>query len=379
MPVTTSLLHIPAAPNAAPLSPAQKKFNTQVRTLEQLRHQLADWELALQAYRQRHDAELRPLQHACLAQELALLQWLDAQSDRKGLTKAERQTLAESLAERAAELLGCPQNAAAKQATKELYQRHSGRDWDAGQANAPAATQEMAQSIFGTNLKDAPQDPWLQLEAQMEAARARAEAARAAHHAKRRRKPSAAEQKRRQAEAEAEASQSVRAVYRKLASSLHPDREPDPAERARKTVLMQRVNQAYAAGRLLELLQLQLEAEQIDAAHLQGLSDERLTHYNRVLAGQVAELRHEVRAQNDGFCQAFGHDPMRSYQPARIAALLAQQLRLLRAETTRQQHQLRWLRQDPAALETWLALERKRLQALARETAMGEPDDDLFF
>jgi curved DNA-binding protein CbpA len=42
----------------------------------------------------------------------------------------------------------------------------------------------------------------------------------------------------------------VREVFRKLASELHPDRETDPAEHARKTELMQRVNQAYKAGDL---------------------------------------------------------------------------------------------------------------------------------
>ncbi len=40
---------------------------------------------------------------------------------------------------------------------------------------------------------------------------------------------------------EREASQSVRDVFRRLAGALHPDREPDAGERARKTALMQRV------------------------------------------------------------------------------------------------------------------------------------------
>ena len=44
-----------------------------------------------------------------------------------------------------------------------------------------------------------------------------------------------------------ETSLSIREVYRKLVSALHPDREPDPQERARKTALMQRVNQAYGS------------------------------------------------------------------------------------------------------------------------------------
>jgi len=56
----------------------------------------------------------------------------------------------------------------------------------------------------------------------------------------------------------------VREVFRKLASELHPDRETDPAEHARKTELMQRVNQTYKAGDLLALLELQLSIEQID-------------------------------------------------------------------------------------------------------------------
>ncbi len=41
-----------------------------------------------------------------------------------------------------------------------------------------------------------------------------------------------------------QASLSVREIFRKLASALHPDREADAAERERKTVLMKRVSQA---------------------------------------------------------------------------------------------------------------------------------------
>ena len=58
----------------------------------------------------------------------------------------------------------------------------------------------------------------------------------------------------------------VREIFRKLASALHPDRETDPGERARKTALMQRANVAYAANDLLGLLELQFEVDQIDAS-----------------------------------------------------------------------------------------------------------------
>jgi hypothetical protein len=91
-----------------------------------------------------------------------------------------------------------------------------------------------------------------------------------------------------------EVGQSMRDIYRKLVSALHPDREPDPQARDRKTALMQRVNQAYEKDDLLSLLGLQLEIEQIDAAHLAAVPPQRLEHYNQVLREQLAGLEGEL-------------------------------------------------------------------------------------
>ena len=85
--------------------------------------------------------------------------------------------------------------------------------------------------------------------------------------------------------------QTVRELFRRLASALHPDREPDVAERARKTGLMQRVNQAYARNDVMELLAIQIEIEQIDATHLAKASEERLGHFCTVLAEQQGLCR----------------------------------------------------------------------------------------
>lgn len=98
----------------------------------------------------------------------------------------------------------------------------------------------------------------------------------------------------RKAQAERDASQSVREVFRRLAASLHPDRESDPGERARKTALMQRVNQAYARNDLLELLSMQIEIEQIDAEHLAAATDARLASYCAVLRDQKTALQDEL-------------------------------------------------------------------------------------
>lgn len=104
-------------------------------------------------------------------------------------------------------------------------------------------------------------------------------------------RPSKREQ--RQAAAQEEIKLSVREIYRKLASALHPDRETDAEQRVRKTALMQRVNVAYQNNDLLALLELQLEIEQIDQAHLDGLGDQRIAQFNQVLSAQVKELKRE--------------------------------------------------------------------------------------
>jgi len=84
-------------------------------------------------------------------------------------------------------------------------------------------------------------------------------------------------------------------AYRKLSSSLHPDREQDPVERERKTEFMQRVNAAYAKKDLLKLLELQLEVEQVDPAYINNIAEDRLKYINKVLQGQLSELEQEIQ------------------------------------------------------------------------------------
>ena len=110
----------------------------------------------------------------------------------------------------------------------------------------------------------------------------------------------------READAVAKLKQPLRDIFRKLVSALHPDREPDPVERQRKTALMQRVNVAYAADDLLGLLTLQLEVEQIDQAGLNALDETRIKQYNKILDGQLRELGEEVGAIEFAAMQEMG-------------------------------------------------------------------------
>jgi hypothetical protein len=172
-----------------------------------------------------------------------------------------------------------------------------------------------------------------------------------------------AAQARQEAE-QAQLSQSIREVYRKLASALHPDREPDPQERQRKTALMQRVNQAYAKNNLLQLLELQLELEHIDQSAVNNISEDRLKHYNSILKEQLGELDQEILHVEAGFRHAYGIPPFIDVSPDTVVRNLA-------GDIAEIQHSIRDLEKDLLAFEdlrrlkSWLK-DLKRRQAALR-------------
>jgi len=89
---------------------------------------------------------------------------------------------------------------------------------------------------------------------------------------------------------------SLGAVYRRLAKELHPDLERDPAEREKKSRVMQEITAAYARDDLHVLLQLELEwlgGQSGDAARL---SREKLLAYTDLLKQQAAELANECQS-----------------------------------------------------------------------------------
>jgi hypothetical protein len=103
-------------------------------------------------------------------------------------------------------------------------------------------------------------------------------------------RPSKAQQAaQRREEALRDAGQSLREVFRRLACALHPDREGDAEERARRTTLMQQANQAYEANDLMTLLRLQVEADQLDPERLAVVPQARLRGYNLLLTRTIHE------------------------------------------------------------------------------------------
>jgi hypothetical protein len=323
-----SLLTIAQGP--VPLSKAQQQFNQLVQRIAQQRELLAQWQAFVQRYHQRLAAELHPAERELHAGQRALVLLIDEllsqtpASGSKGHSRAVRNKLTHLLLNLASQRLADGPDVA----LEVVFNRYSDVSLQELREQDMAAAQSVLSQVFGVDLgpdhgASTAEELMRQAARQMDERQARQAARQQERRAEREAKREA--KKREQAAQKAEqsgsasaaepagaapasakapqASQSIRAVYRKLASALHPDREPDPAQRERKTALMQRVNQAYDTGDLLTLLNLQLEIEQIDPDHLARVSPQQLAHYNQVLREQLQELDSELADCTEPFAK----------------------------------------------------------------------------
>jgi len=282
-----------------PADKAQIAFQRLVTQIEQQRALLKQWQDYRIRYNHRVSSELAPLQNKLreTRRKMALLldNLLCQPNGLKG--KGQRNKLRQLLVELIQDLLMEKPDAE----LEAIHDKYSDLTYAEDQGLSMALSQDMIENVFDIDMGDehgatnadellakAEQECRHRIEQELnESDRRRAKTRKG-------RKAEAAQAK--QEQAAKEVTQSVRDVYRKLASALHPDREADAAARLRKTEQMQRVNLAYESRDLLGLLNLQLEIEQIDAAHLTSLSAQRLAHYNQVLREQLTELNSEIES-----------------------------------------------------------------------------------
>lgn len=351
-------LQISCGPDRSALTPEQKRFNQLVRQIEQLRRTLAAWHENIPLYAQAHGGVIVPLIKALAAGRREWAFALDRLLDQPKWTRAERAALRQLVCDSAAELLEGMDEA--DPALKALFDKHSEVDFDTEQEQVRLAMKDMVEAMTGLDLGDATEiesgeDLFRRMQERL--ATGPKSLGPDGQDAPRRRRRKAAEQQRREKEA-AQATQSMREIFRKLASALHPDRETDPARRDAKTALMQKVNQAYGANDLLTLLELQLQIEQVDDRHIAHASAERLRHYNKVLSEQLAELKAEIMRVETGFLIEFGLEPGRGINPTTLARFIDLNSRRLRAALAMHERDMRMLA-DSVATKRWLKREQR--------------------
>lgn len=90
------------------------------------------------------------------------------------------------------------------------------------------------------------------------------------------------------------ADQSLKTVYLKIASIIHPDREQDEQIKVEKTEMLQQVNQAYEQQDLFYLLKLQIQVELNRGTAQKGLSNEQVKFYKLALDTQKQQLDFQI-------------------------------------------------------------------------------------
>jgi hypothetical protein len=311
----------------ASLSKDQKAFNTLIRQIEKRRHRLGAWEAVAPVFQKKYTDEFLPIEKICTDLQVKMVHRLEQACDQKGLTKSERRTISELITGVAGDLIEEQDDAQ----LKAIYNRHSQSDYDSEAAAELEDMKSVLEAMLGAELGDdidmsSPEDLLQRAHAKMEEQQAREAAENQAREERRTKRKKSAKQlaaQARQEAAQAQLSQSIREVYRKLASALHPDREPDPQERQRKTALMQRANQAYGKNNLLQLLELQLELEHIDQSAINNISEDRLKHYNAILKEQLGELDQEILHVEARFRHAYGIPPFIDISPDTVVRNLA--------------------------------------------------------
>lgn len=356
----------------AQLSKGQKAFNALIKQIDQRRTRLSAWEIAITPYLRKYNSDLLPLYADSENLQIELVHCLDRVIAQKGLTKTERRDIADLIVEMAGALIGERDDSQ----LKAIYNKHSRSDYDREEAAAFQGMASMLEGVLGLDMGDdldvrSPEELLERASAKLHARQTQDDARRKAweEHRFAQKRPSA-KQLAKEARLEAEKheiSQSIREIYRKLVSTLHPDREADPQERQRKTALMQRVNQAYDKKNLLQLLELQLDLEHIDQTAINNISEKRLAHYNTILKEQLAELDREIFRTEAQFKAQFGIPPFTPVSPDRI-------LRDLAVEIVGVQHTIRDLQKDLKLLGDVTKV-KVWLKGLRRRSGTDDSDD----
>ncbi len=361
-----------------PITKAQQHFQRLVARIELKREQLKQWQAYALRYNQRLAGEMEPLRNQLRTgqrQMAALIDELLSQPmPARRLGRVQRAKLRQVLMNLVTGLLQ-DGNDESLAALRDKYSDVSDEQWRRSEMDL---TEALLTDVFGLEV-DADHGATSAEELLQHAQRKMQERAdREAHLAEDRRNDrSAKRSKASAAKAEAaraqreqaarEVSQSLREVYRKLVSALHPDREPDADARQRKTLLMQRVNQAYDGNDLLTLLGLQLEIEQIDAAHLSSVPPQRLAHYNQILREQLAGLESELERCLQPFRDSIGWQQSRPLTVAAVDQYLSADIAQLRS-AIRELHEDLVAFRDPTTL-------RDSLKHYEPEQEIDDPGD----
>ncbi|SCC92992.1 putative DnaJ-class molecular chaperone [Thiomonas sp. X19] len=331
MPPRPSKLVLSPPSSQAPLSKNQRAFNTLVRKLERARKTLAQWEQFMPEFQANCLQAQSPRLQAFNAVRKALLHKLDTAYGDARFNPTDRRRIREIVQDIGADILLAEDDAM----VRALMQRYAPPE--------RPAQHDSTDDLFGFD--DLPPQPGADVDEealfrQFQEAAASAAKEQIAHPARAPRQ-------------DTQQAQTVRSIYRKLASALHPDRETDAARKAHKTTLLQRANKAHAEQDLHTLLSLQLEIAMIDPAQLASMAEAQFKVFSAALKRQLREVEHKIKEIEFGIRNAFPELDDGAIHPQRIQR--AFEASLLGLDEARQEIEDLLARADnPKALKAWM-------------------------
>lgn len=363
------------------LSKAQKTFNKLIKKIDAQRQALEAWQAVIPLYQQRYASEFDPLLRSFDEHRAKLVHLFDAAYSDKALTKTDKAKIKDIICPIVAELI-----ANGNDELKSIYNKYGETDFDAETDEAHEAMKSMMEDMLGVELDEdvdfsSPEKIFEHVGEKMSQQQVQEETLQQEYEERRNKRKKSAKELAKEARQQADeqnVSQSIREVFRKLASALHPDKEQDPSERARKTALMQRVNVAYGNKDLLQLLELQLEVEQIDQSMINSISEDRLKHYNKVLAEQSVELQQELDEVDFSFRAQFNFSPRVSLSPAKAMNNLQTDIKHIQYDITMLERDLASF-QNIKNLKAWLKTYRIPQQSFVEEEMFGGLDFETLF
>ena len=346
------------------LSKDQKAFNNLVEKIKVRREVLEQWELFKPVYAQRVAADIQPLMDKVRKMSVDFIKALDQALGMKGLSKSDKKTVKNIIFDLSEDYLSAGMD---EPEIKAFYKKYGGTDYDEDEGLFREGFNASMEDLFGIQLdKDRAESP----EEIMQKLQEKLLETEQAHGQRKKTAKQIAREEAVKQETE-QVSQSLREIYRKLASALHPDREPDPAERERKTSLMQRVNKAYEEKNLLRLLELQLELEHIDAKALAELSEQKLKHYIQILKEQLAEIDQEIDSIEMPMRMQFGLGMFRKIKPTEMLDLLSRDVVKLKADYKKAEKELEVVN-DLDTFKQWIKTQKQ----MAKDAAKFDDMDD---
>jgi hypothetical protein len=147
--------------------------------------------------------------------------------------------------------------------------------------------------------------------------------------------------------------QTIKAIYRRLSSALHPDKERDPVVREQKNSLMVEANKAYAAQDLDGLLRLQKEAMRYGHSGT-ALGDAQLALINGMLHQQLVDVRAKAEAMQQRIRAAFGLPYNAVVTTLALDKLLKKEVEAMLGEAAYLSGQFARMQIDNGFLKLWL-------------------------